>query len=58
LVAALRASTRHKLWVAGGVASRDDLAALAELGVDGVVVGTALYTGTLNPEGLNEEAWS
>lgn len=55
LVAALRAATRHPLGIAGGVASARDLDALRDLGVDAVVVGTALYTGALDPEGLNQE---
>ena len=55
LVRTARAATAHTLGVAGGVATRDDLDALDELGVDAVVVGTALYTGALDPKGLSEE---
>jgi len=31
----------------GGVHSRDDVAQLAELGADGVIIGRALYTGAV-----------
>jgi len=55
LVARVRTATAHRLGVAGGVASAEDLAGLRDLGVDAVVVGTALYTGALDPEGLSEE---
>lgn len=55
LVARLRAATDHALGVAGGVATTDDLRALRDHGVDTAVVGTALYTGALDPVGLNEE---
>jgi phosphoribosylformimino-5-aminoimidazole carboxamide ribotide isomerase len=55
LVELARAATRHVLGVAGGVASRADVTALLARGVDAVIVGTALYTGALTPEGLTEE---
>jgi phosphoribosylformimino-5-aminoimidazole carboxamide ribotide isomerase len=55
LVEAVRAATRHRLAVAGGISSRADVAALLARRVDAAVVGAALYTGALNPEGLTEE---
>lgn len=55
LVARVRAATTHRLGIAGGVADRSHLTSLSALGVDAVVVGTALYTGALGFEGLNEE---
>jgi phosphoribosylformimino-5-aminoimidazole carboxamide ribotide isomerase len=55
LVEAARTATRHRLAIAGGIASRVDVAALLARGVDAAVVGAALYTGALNPEGLTEE---
>ena len=55
LVETARAATRHRLAVAGGISSRADVAALLARGVDAAVVGAALYTGALNPEGLTEE---
>jgi phosphoribosylformimino-5-aminoimidazole carboxamide ribotide isomerase len=55
LVERARAATQHRLGVAGGIASRVDVAALLARGVDAAVVGAALYTGALNPEGLTEE---
>ena len=38
----------------GGVSSRDDLQALAGIGVEGAIVGKALYTGALPPEVIRE----
>jgi phosphoribosylformimino-5-aminoimidazole carboxamide ribotide isomerase len=55
LVARMRPATAQRLGVAGGVASTSDLAALRELNVDAAIVGTALYTGILDPEGLTQE---
>jgi phosphoribosylformimino-5-aminoimidazole carboxamide ribotide isomerase len=55
LVELARDATRHRLGVAGGIASRADVTALLVRGVDAAVVGTALYTGALTPEGLTEE---
>ncbi len=55
LVELARAATRHPLGIAGGVASRADVIALLARGVDAAIVGTALYTGALTPEGLTEE---
>lgn len=49
LVDTLRASA-HPVWIAGGVASEDDLAWLEEAGAAGVVLGMALYTGALDAE--------
>jgi phosphoribosylformimino-5-aminoimidazole carboxamide ribotide isomerase len=48
-VAELRAFPFH-LTVAGGVARAEDLAGLAEAGVDAVIIGRALYEGTLSLE--------
>jgi phosphoribosylformimino-5-aminoimidazole carboxamide ribotide isomerase len=50
-----RRSTDHRLGYAGGVGSASDLTALRDLGIDAVVVGTALYTGALGDGGLFEE---
>jgi phosphoribosylformimino-5-aminoimidazole carboxamide ribotide isomerase len=36
------------LIASGGVSSMDDLRALAELGVEGAIVGKAIYTGNLD----------
>lgn len=41
------ASAGRPVLAAGGVRSADDLRALADAGVEGVIVGTALYEGTL-----------
>ena len=55
LVARTRAATSQRLAIAGGVSSTEDLADLRDLGVDAAIVGTALYTGVLDPEGLSQE---
>ncbi len=55
LVDLARGVTAHRLGVAGGVASRTHLAALRARDVDAAIVGTALYTGALPPQGLTEE---
>lgn len=39
----------HPLLASGGIAGAADLAALAQTGVAGVVLGMALYTGALDP---------
>lgn len=45
----LAARSGHPLLASGGVAGPADLAALADAGVAGVVLGMALYTGALDP---------
>lgn len=45
---ALAAATRHPLQAAGGIASLDDLRALAARGVAGAVLGMSLYTGAVD----------
>jgi phosphoribosylformimino-5-aminoimidazole carboxamide ribotide isomerase len=64
---ALAAATRHPLIAAGGIASMDDLRALASRGVAGAVLGMALYTGAVDARtaarefagpGLTEETTS
>jgi phosphoribosylformimino-5-aminoimidazole carboxamide ribotide isomerase len=58
LVRRMRAATAHRLAIAGGVSSSDDLVALRDLAVDAAIIGTALYTGVLDPEGLSQELHS
>lgn len=43
---------RPRLLMSGGVADASDVRALADLGVDGVVIGMALYTGRIDPNEL------
>jgi phosphoribosylformimino-5-aminoimidazole carboxamide ribotide isomerase len=43
------------VFAAGGVASLNDLRALADRGIAGVIVGTALYTGALDPYAVAAE---
>ena len=47
LMDAVRQLWRGELIVGGGVASGDDLALLDKLGIEGAIVGRALYEGTL-----------
>lgn len=58
LVARMRAATTQRLAVAGGIASSGDLAALRGLDVDAAIVGTAMYTGVLDPETLSQELFT
>jgi phosphoribosylformimino-5-aminoimidazole carboxamide ribotide isomerase len=44
----------HPLIASGGIAGADDLAALAEAGAAGAVLGMALYTGALDARGIAE----
>ena len=53
----LVAATRHPVLAAGGVTTRTDLEALADIGAGGAVLGMALYTGRLDPaDALEVEA--
>lgn len=40
------------IYTGGGIRSTDDLAPLAEIGCDGVLVGTALHTGKIGSSGF------
>ncbi len=51
VVRALRDATPHtRLIVSGGITNEDDLAYLAGIGVDAVVLGMSIYTGTMDLE--------
>lgn len=52
----LAAASAHPVLASGGVAGAADLAALAAAGVAGVVVGMALYTGTLDAAAARDYA--
>jgi len=43
------------LIASGGVSSRDDLRSLARLGIEGTIVGKALYTGDIDLEAVIQE---
>lgn len=47
-VAELSDNVRYPIIVAGGIASIDDLAGLAKLGVEGAISGMAIYSGALD----------
>ena len=51
VAAALEASP-HPLWISGGVTTLDELDFLAAHGAAGVVLGMALYTGTLDADAV------
>jgi len=40
----------HDVIISGGVTTLDDLAVLEDIGVKSVIVGMALYLGTIRPE--------
>lgn len=47
-IAELRDNLRYPIIVAGGIASIEDLVALAKLGVEAAITGMAIYSGTLD----------
>ena len=44
----LRSETSIRLIASGGISSLDEISALAELGIDGAILGKALYTGNID----------
>ena len=44
----LLSSTDMSILVAGGVSSIDHVTKLAQMGVEGAIIGTAIYTGEIN----------
>ena len=48
-------ASTHPLITSGGVTTMNDLRALEDRGINAVVVGTALYTGALDPRTVAEE---
>lgn len=53
--AALTRATRHPLIASGGISSLQDLRALSDAGVAGVVLGMALYTGAVDAAAIATE---
>ena len=47
-ICSLLKSTDLKMLVAGGISKIDHLVQLAEMGIEGSIVGTAVYTGAIN----------
>lgn len=47
--------SKHNIQASGGIRNEADIRALADLGVSAVIVGMALYTGTLDPQTIIEE---
>jgi phosphoribosylformimino-5-aminoimidazole carboxamide ribotide isomerase len=48
-------TSRAPAFAAGGIGSLSDLAALAERGIAGAIIGMALYTGALDPRAVAQE---
>jgi phosphoribosylformimino-5-aminoimidazole carboxamide ribotide isomerase len=48
-------ASQHPVLASGGVSTMNDLRALAERGIAGVVIGGALYAGTLDARAVAEE---
>lgn len=46
-----------KINASGGISSADDLKALQYIGVDGVIIGKAIYEGHISLEDLKNQAW-
>ncbi|MGQ0640549.1 MAG: HisA/HisF-related TIM barrel protein [Gemmatimonadaceae bacterium] len=55
LTARVAAACKWPVLIAGGVASRRDLNALAERGAAGAIIGMALYSGALDPRAIAKE---
>lgn len=53
----LKVFPKIKLIASGGVSGIDDLAALSKIGVDGVIVGKAIYEGRVKLEELVKGEW-
>ena len=51
-VARALVASPHPMWISGGVTTLDELEFLADAGAAGVVLGMALYTGTLDPDAV------
>ncbi len=51
----LAAATRHAIIASGGIASMEDLRALAQTGVAGAVLGMSLYTGAVDARAVARE---
>jgi phosphoribosylformimino-5-aminoimidazole carboxamide ribonucleotide (ProFAR) isomerase len=49
-IADILRTTRHPVWISGGVTTEDDLQWLEEAGAAGSVLGMAIYTGALDAE--------
>lgn len=51
-VARALVASPHPMWISGGVTTLDELEFLADAGAAGVVLGMALYTGTLDADAV------
>ena len=51
-----RIGPRHRIYAAGGVRGREDLLCLAEMGVKGVLIASALHDGRLTGSEIAEFA--
>ena len=48
LIKSMRALTNAKIMIAGGISTTKHLTQLSDLGIDGAIVGTAIYTGDID----------
>ena len=48
LIKSMRALTTAKIMIAGGISTTKHLTQLSDLGIDGAIVGTAIYTGDID----------
>ena len=48
LIKSMRSLTPNKLTIAGGISRTKHLTQLSDLGIDGAIVGTAIYTGDID----------
>jgi len=55
LMASVAAASRVPVYASGGITTMQDLRALADRGIEGAVIGMALYTGVLDARAVAEE---
>ena len=51
LIKLIRTLTPHKITIAGGISRTKHLTKLSNIGIDGAIVGTAIYTGDIDFKG-------
>ena len=48
LIKSIRTLTPQKITIAGGISRTKHLTKLSDIGIDGAIVGTAIYTGDID----------
>ena len=51
LIKSMRTLTPYKITIAGGISKTNHLTQLSDIGIDGAIVGTAIYTGDIDFKG-------